>query len=96
MSELLNKVQEMAEGKDLSSLGSSIKFVVDEEVVFIDPEAGTITSDDNEASCTVTVDGETMSEILSGSTSSQAAFMTGKLKVAGDMGVALKVGNILS
>ena len=56
MSELLNKVQEIAEGKDLSSLGSSIKFVVDEEVVFIDPEAGTITSDDNEASCTVTVD----------------------------------------
>jgi putative sterol carrier protein len=96
MSELLSKIQGIAEGKDLSALGSSIKFVVDEEIVLIDPEAGTITSDDNDASCTVTVDGETMEEILNGSTSSQAAFMTGKLKVAGDMGVALKVGTILS
>ena len=96
MSELLSKIQGIAEGKDLSALGSSIKFVVDEEVVLIDPETGTITSDDNDASCTVTVDGETMEEILNGSTSSQAAFMTGKLKVAGDMGVALKVGTILS
>ena len=96
MSELLSKIQRIAEGKDLSALGSSIKFVVDEEIVLIDPEAGTITSDDNDASCTVTVDGETMEEILNGSTSSQAAFMTGKLKVAGDMGVALKVGTILS
>lgn len=96
MSELLSKIQGIAEGKDLSTLGSSIKFVVDDDVVFIDPEAGTITSDDNDASCTVTVDASTMEEILSGSTSSQAAFMTGKLKVAGDMGVALKVGTILS
>ena len=92
MSELLSKIQGIAEGKDLSALGSSI----DDDVVFIDPEAGTITSDDNDASCTVTVDASTMEEILSGSTSSQAAFMTGKLKVAGDMGVALKVGTILS
>jgi len=96
MSELLSKIQEIAKGKDLSTLGSSIKFVVGDEIVFIDPEAGTITSDDTEASCTVTVEHETMSEILSGDTSSQAAFMTGKLKVAGDMGVALKVGTILS
>jgi len=96
MSELLSKIQEIAKGKDLSTLGSSIKFVVGDEIVYIDPEAGTITSDDTEAACTVTVNHETMTEILSGNISSQAAFMTGKLKVAGDMGVALKIGTILS
>ncbi len=34
-------------------------------------------------------------EMLSGKLNSQMAFMTGKLKVAGDMGLALKLGSFL-
>ena len=89
-------VKERAEGKDLSVLGGSVKFVVDENVVLIDGNSGEITSDDNEATCTISTDAETMQSIMDGSSSPQAAFMTGKLKVAGDMSIALKVQSVIS
>ena len=47
--DLVAIVKERAEGKDLSVLGGSVKFVVDENVVLIDGNSGEITSDDNEA-----------------------------------------------
>ena len=46
--------------------------------------------DSNEATCTISTDADTMQSIMDGSSSPQAAFMTGKLKVAGDMSIALK------
>ena len=94
--DLVAIVKERAEGKDLSVLGGSVKFVVDENVVLIDGNSGEISSDDNEATCTITTDSETMNGIIEGSSSPQAAFMTGKLKVAGDMSIALKVQSVIS
>ena len=89
-------VKERAEGKDLSVLGGSVKFVVDENVVLIDGNSGEISSDDNEATCTISTDPDTMQSIMDGSSSPQAAFMTGKLKVTGDMSIALKVQSVIS
>ena len=89
-------VKERAEGKDLSVLGGSVKFVVDENVVVIDGNSGEISSDDTEATCTISTDADTMQSIMDGSSSPQAAFMTGKLKVAGDMSIALKVQSVIS
>ena len=89
-------VKERAAGKDLSVLGGSVKFVVDENVVFIDGNSGEISSDDNEATCTISTDADTMQSIMDGSSSPQAAFMTGKLKVSGDMSIALKVQSVIS
>ena len=89
-------VKERAEGKDLSVLGGSVKFVVDENVVVIDGVSGEISSNDIEATCTISTDADTMQSIMDGSSSPQAAFMTGKLKVAGDMSIALKVQSVIS
>ena len=89
-------VKERAEGKDLSVLGGSVKFIVDDNVVLIDGNSGEISSDDNEATCTISTDADTMQSIMDGSSSPQAAFMTGKLKVAGDMSIALKVQSVIS
>ena len=89
-------VKERAEGKDLSVLGGSVKFVVDENVVLIDGNSGQISSDDDEATCTISTDADTMQSIMDGTSSPQAAFMTGKLKVAGDMSIALKVQSVIS
>ena len=89
-------VKERAEGKDLSVLGGSVKFVVDENVVLIDGVTGEISSNDIEATCTISTDADTMQSIMDGSSSPQAAFMTGKLKVAGDMSIALKVQSVIS
>ena len=89
MSEALDFVKQNAEGTDLSVLGGTVKLVVDDQTVFVTPE-GDVSSSDEDADCTMTIDSETMLSIMNGETSGQAAFMTGKLKVSGDMGIALK------
>ncbi len=94
--DLVAIVKERAEGKDLSVLSGSVKFVVDENVVLIDGVSGEISSNDTEATCTISTDADTMQSIMDGSSSPQAAFMTGKLKVAGDMSIALKVQSVIS
>ncbi|GGE19495.1 sterol-binding protein [Polymorphobacter glacialis] len=53
---------------------------------------------DNEAAptdCTVKVSMADFTEIASGKQNAQMAFMMGKLKVEGDMSVALQLGSIL-
>lgn len=47
------------------------------------------------AKCTVTISVQHLSDIIEKKLNPQMAFITGKLKVSGDMGLALKLGNIL-
>ncbi|MDA9706017.1 SCP2 sterol-binding domain-containing protein [Acidimicrobiaceae bacterium] len=96
MSEALDFVKQNAEGKDLSVLPGSIKWVVDSQIVFMNPDNGEITDDDVEAACTITTDMETFKGMYDKSVSPQAAFMTGKLKVEGDMGIALKLQSVIN
>ena len=96
MSEALDFVKQNAEGKDLSVLPGSIKWVVDSQIVFMNPDNGEITDDDVEADCTITTDMETFKGMYDKSVSPQAAFMTGKLKVEGDMGIALKLQSVIN
>jgi len=45
--------------------------------------------------CTVTVAEGDFLDMVSGKLNGQMAFLTGKLKVAGDMGLALKLGSFI-
>ncbi|MDP8221860.1 MAG: SCP2 sterol-binding domain-containing protein [Candidatus Lernaella stagnicola] len=47
------------------------------------------------ANCTVTVTDEDLLAIIDGSLNPQMAFMTGKVKISGDMSLAMKLGKIL-
>ena len=50
---------------------------------------------DEDADVTMTADVETFQGIMSGDTNPTSAFMTGKLKVDGDMGMAMSLASVL-
>lgn len=54
-----------------------------------------VTTEDGPADCTVAVSLVDFIAIAEGRLNSQMAFMTGKLSVSGDMGIALQLGPIL-
>lgn len=73
----------------------SAKFVIEDEGSVRIDETGASASDDD-ADVTMTADAETFQGILSGEVNPTSAFMSGKLAVDGDMGMAMKLGAVLS
>jgi putative sterol carrier protein len=75
----------------------SAKFVIEGEgAVVVDGSGVREAGDEDEADVTMTADADTFQDILSGDLDPTAAFMSGKLKLDGDMGTAMKLGNALS
>lgn len=71
------------------------KFVIaDEGALMIDGDGAR--EGDDDADVTLTASRETFEGILSGDQNPTAAFMTGKLKVDGNMGLAMKLAGVLS
>ncbi len=73
----------------------SAKFVISGEGAIVIDGAGAHASDDD-ADVTLTADADTFKSILDGDLNPTAAFMTGKLSVDGDMGMAMKLASVLS
>ncbi|WP_199257969.1 SCP2 sterol-binding domain-containing protein [Paracoccus binzhouensis] len=83
-------LDEKAKGFD-----GTAKFVIEGEgSVYID--ANGARAADDEAEVTLTASRETFEGLLSGDVNPTTAFMTGKLKVDGSMGTAMKLGALLS
>lgn len=85
-----------AKAAENDSMGSTIKFVLEEGIVYLDGygDSNEVTNDDKDADCTVNVSKEDFDAMLSGDLNPMAAFMGGKLQIDGDMGVAMKLGTL--
>ncbi len=95
--EIFTRIGEKIAGKSdlLTSIGAVYKFVLD------GPGGGTyvvdlkqalrVTEGDGPAGCTVLMSAADFVDLFEGRANGQALFFTGKLKVEGDMGLALKL-----
>lgn len=80
------------------NLGAKIKFNLgDDGIIFLDATGAkpVVNHDDNEADATITMKAKNFEKLLEGSLDPTFAFMTGKLKVKGSMGVAMKLNSML-
>jgi putative sterol carrier protein len=59
--------------------------------VRVDDGAVTVAEGAEDADCTISASEETLTRIVNGEQNPTTAYMTGKLKIAGDMGAALKL-----
>ncbi len=71
------------------------KFVIEGEGALIVDESGARAGDD-EADVTLTANADDFQAMLEGELNPTTAFMSGKLSVDGDMGLAMKLGSALS
>jgi putative sterol carrier protein len=82
-----------------TGLSGTAKFVFDEGgAVFIDATKTPyhVSNDHQDADCTVMLALSDAVKLLNGELNPMTAFMFGKLKVKGDMGIAMKIAQLLS
>ena len=74
-------------------LGKTLKFDFGEEQMVIDGtgETNELRKEDSEADCTVKVSLENFKSLIAGDLNPMGAVMSGKIKIKGDMGVAMKL-----
>ena len=92
MAEAVEAIEKKLDG---SIFDSSAKFAIQDEGSIIIDSSGVRVSDD-EAEVTLSASLETFQEILEGDLDSASAFMTGRLQLDGDMGVAMRLASLLS
>jgi len=72
---------------------AKVKFDTDEGVVFIDTTQvpNVISNEENDADCTLEISTQNALKMIDGELNPMMAYMTGKLKIKGDMGIAMKL-----
>ena len=81
-----------------SGLGTTLKFDMGSEgIVLIDGAAtpNTVSNGDGEAACTIGLTLDTLGRLMLRELEPTTAFMMGKIKVSGDMSIAMRLQNLL-
>jgi putative sterol carrier protein len=86
-----------AKASSAPALGSTLKFDFGGETIYIDGTGGsnTVSADDKDADCTISVAKDDFIALTTGDLNPMSAFMSGKIKVSGDMSLAMKLQSLL-
>ena len=81
----------------IAPIGGSLKMAVDDNVIYIDGtgDSNVVSSEDKEADCTITTSLETLMGMQSGDVNPMMAVMSGKVKISGDMSLAMQLQSLM-
>ncbi len=97
LQDITAEIRDKADSMDAN--GKTVKIDLQGDgTIFIDGTTNppTVSNDDNEADVTLIISEDNFEGLIDGSLNPQMAFMMGKLKIDGDMGLALKLGDLFS
>jgi putative sterol carrier protein len=80
-----------------SGLDATVKFDLGEGVIYVDGKStpNSVSNEDKDADCTITMSRENFEKLIAGDLDPTTAYMFGKLKVSGSMGVAMKLSKVI-
>ncbi|MFC2968136.1 SCP2 sterol-binding domain-containing protein [Acidimangrovimonas pyrenivorans] len=97
MSDVINAAVEALSSRFSGGFDGVAKFVVEGEgALVIDGDGVRASETDAEADVTLTANTDTFKAILEGDMNPTSAFMSGKLAVDGNMGLAMQLGSALA
>ncbi|CAN5527855.1 SCP2 sterol-binding domain-containing protein [soil metagenome] len=79
------------------NINATVKLVTDKGAIFIDAtqSPALVSNEDKEADCALHVSVDNLVKMGTGDLNPMMAVMTGKLKIKGDMGIAMKMGQVM-
>ncbi len=96
INDLLPLVNEKA--ANAAALGNTIRFDVGDDTIHVDGtgDSNVVSTEKKDADCTVSVSSEDFHQLLTGELNPMAAVMAGKVRISGDMSVAMKLPAIFN
>jgi putative sterol carrier protein len=92
MDQIAEKIGEGLSGKDFDG---SLKFDCGDDGVIVLANGGASTQN-QDTDCTIKISQDNLIKLLSGKLNPMTGVMMGKLKISGDMGVAMKLGKLIA
>ncbi len=85
------------QAENISPLGATFKFVLDDHPIFIDGtgDNNIVSDEDKDADCVIITSAETLQKMKDGDLNPMMAVMSGKVKIKGDMGLAMKLQSLI-
>jgi putative sterol carrier protein len=86
-----------AQAANVAPFGAKLKFVLGDSIILIDGtgDSNVVSQDDVEAACTISTDPDTFLQLKNGELNPMMAVMSGKIKIKGDMGLAMKLQSLI-
>ncbi|MBD2756142.1 SCP2 sterol-binding domain-containing protein [Spirosoma validum] len=95
LQELTEQIQNKVTHAD--NIDATVKLVTDKGVIYIDAtqSPAVVSNDDKPADCDLHVSIDNLVKMGTGDLNPMMAVMSGKLKIKGDMGIAMKMGKVM-